>query len=241
MVNAKQDNSNKKIMKACFGVKLHPCKYCMEFDNEIEIYQELVKSHAEEKDLIVKAEKYKRLDQWSGKIQALRRHKDKHELQRKQVQTWKASCESFPGACLVYEDFCNLYEANSAKMLNLVMVVVYWNKKEGKLQEDYYDTFCRGSLTMDEAGDLNLRGSQDNHVYRQCWLAAFEAGTFTPFHTIYKTGDNGSALKSYDTFYLHTVLMAEYFVRIIYFTLCPYHAENSCDPWCTDQKSYRNL
>ena len=79
-------------------------------------------------------------------------------------------------------------------------------------------------------GDLKLRGSQDNHVYLHCWLKAFKANIFKRFHTIIKTGDNGSALKSYDTFHLHSVLMQEYFVRIIYHTLCPYHAENYCDP-----------
>jgi hypothetical protein len=95
---------------------------------------------------------------------------------------------------------------------------------------EYHDTFCRGSVTLEESGDLTLRGSQDNHVYRQCWLAAFEDKIFERFHTIFKTGDNGSALKSYDTFHLHSVLMELHFVRIIYFTLCPYHAENYCDP-----------
>ena len=105
---------------------------------------------------------------------------------------------------------------------------VIWDGKE--IQEEYYDTFCRGSLGIDEMGDLNLRGFQDNHVYRHCWLDAFKANIFKRFHTIIKTGDNGSALKSYDTFHLHSVLMQEHFVRIIYHTLCPYHAENYCDP-----------
>lgn len=228
IVNARQKESRKKIMRIYFGVKLHPCQYCDEFDEEIKIYEELLKSYTAEQDEDLKAEMKKRLDQWSRKIQALLRHKDKHEMQRTAFQKWKAECKDLPGTCLVYEDFCNLYEANNAKMLNLVMVLLYWNGKE--VQQEYYDTFSRGSLTIEDVGDLALRGSQDNHVYRECWLAAFEAKTFSRFHTIFKTGDNGSALKSYDTFHLHSVLMEKHFVRIIYFTLCPYHAENHCDP-----------
>jgi hypothetical protein len=217
-------------MKACFGVKLHPCKYCMEFEEEIKIYEDLLKSHDEEINPDLKQEKFKRLDQWSRKIQALRRHRAKHKEQRQAVQKWKDECKNYPGTCLVYEDFCNMYESNCTKMLNLIMVVIYWDETEEKVMEKYYDTFCRGSLDINDVGDLTLRGSQDNHVYRQVWLAAFRKGVFDKFHTIIKTGDNGSALKSYDTFHLHSVLMEEYFVRILYFTLCPNHAENYCDP-----------
>ena len=138
IVNMKKENSRKKIMKTFFGIKLHPCKYCNDFEEEIEIYEELAKSVAEEKDPVLLTEKKKRLGQWSSKIEALRRHKDKHEQQRKAVQKFKDECKYHPGMCLVYEDFCNLYEANNAKMLNLVMVLIYWDGKE--VQEDY-DTF----------------------------------------------------------------------------------------------------
>ena len=230
IVNAREENSRKKIMRSYYSVKLHPCKYCTEFEEEIEIFEMLVKAHADEQDVDLKAEKQRRLDQWSLKIAALRRHADKHSKQRAAVQQWKKDCKDFPGTCLVYEDFCNMYEANSAKMLNLVMVLVYWDAQKNECVQEYHDTFYRGSVTLEESGDLTLRGSQDNHVYRECWLAAFEENFFEKFHTIYKTGDNGSALKSYDTFYLHSVLMALHFVRIVYFTLCPYHAENYCDP-----------
>ena len=115
-------------------------------------------------------------------------------------------------------------------MLNLVMVLVFWCGKKGQVVEEYYDTFCRGSLQVDEICDLKARGSQDNNVYRDVWLEAFRTEIFKRFHTVIKTGDNGSALKSYDTFYLHTVLMSKHHIRIFYFTLCPYHAENLCDP-----------
>src|SRR6187402_2568361 len=90
------------------------------------------------------------------KIAALQQHAKKHETQRKAVQLWKEECKKHPGTCLVYEDFCNMYEANNAKMLNLVMVVLYWDDKKQECVQDYHDTFCRGSL------------------YLQCWLAAFE-------------------------------------------------------------------
>lgn len=236
IVNAKKEGSRQKILKTFFGFKLKMCKFCTEFDEEIEIYKELQKSYAEEKNPKLANEKKIRLDQWSKKILALRRHKDKHEAQRKAVQKWKEDCKDHPGECLVYEDFCNLYEANNAKMLNLVMVLVYWDKKakdgKGDVIEEYYDTFCRGSMTLDEMGNLQQRGSQDNYVYKECWREAFRQKIFKNkgFHTIIKTGDNGSALKSYETLHLHSVLMEEEFIRIIYHTLCPHHAENVCDP-----------
>lgn len=237
IINARKEQSKKKIMRTFFGFKLHPCPFCTEFEEDIAIYEDLLKSLADEKEEAIRVEKNKRLEQWAQKIQALRLHKDKHETQRQAIQKWKKVCKYYPGVCLVYEDFCNLYEANSAKMYNLVMVLVYWDTKTNKMVEKYYDNFCRGSLTIDEMGDLKLRGSQDNHVYRKCWLEAFKAEIFLEFHTIIKTGDNGSALKSYDTFYLHSVLMRKHYIRIIYFTLCPYHAENPCDPAGAKTKS----
>ena len=127
-------------MKSYYSIKLHPCRYCTEFQEEIEIYEMLVKSHAEEQDLDLKEEKERRLDQWSLKIAALRRHADKHGRQREAVQTWKLECKNYPGSCLVYEDFCNLYEANSAKMLNLVMVLLYWDEEKQECVTEYHDT-----------------------------------------------------------------------------------------------------
>ena len=134
----------------------------------------------------------------------------------------------------------NLYESDGDKMLNLMMVLVFWdpeapNDKGGKgaVREEYHDTFCRGSLALDDMGNVNLRGLADNCVYRDVWLNAFRMRPDlfqNRFHTFIKTGDNGSSLKSHETFYFHSVLMFEYHVRIFYWTLCPYHAENRCDP-----------
>jgi hypothetical protein len=155
----------------------------MEFEEEIQIYEDLLKSHDVEINPDLKLEKFKRLDQWSRKIQALRRHRAKHKEQRQAVQKWKDECKNYPGTCLVYEDFCNMYESNCTKMLNLIMVVIYWDETEEKVMEKYYDTFCRGSLDINDVGDLTLRGSQDNHVYRQVWLEAFRKGVFDKFHT----------------------------------------------------------
>ena len=93
-------------------------------------------------------------------MDALKIHRDKHEEQRKAVQKWKKECKEYPGMCLVYEDFCNMYEANNAKMLNLVMVLVFWDEKanggKGGVVEEYHDTFCRGTLDYDDMGDLEL-------------------------------------------------------------------------------------
>ena len=234
IINMREEGSRKKMMKTYFSTKLHPCPHCKEWEEEIIIFEDLQKAYLDESDQALKALLKARLDQWSSKIETLKVHKDKHETQRAAVQKWRLECKSYPGVCLVYEDFCNLYEANDAKMLNLVMVLVFWdptaNKGKGDVVEEYYDTFCRGSLPANKMGDYAERGSQDNNVYRDCWIEAFEAKIFERFHTVIKTGDNGSALKSYDTFYLHCVLMVKYNIRIFYFTLCPYHAENLCDP-----------
>lgn len=59
----------------------------------------------------------------------------------------------------------------------------------------------------------------DPYVYKK----AFKAGMFHKFHTVWKTGDNGSPLKNY------TLLMQEYDIRIAYSTLCPRHAESIAD------------
>jgi hypothetical protein len=227
MVNMRKPGCRAKLLKTYFSTKLKHCPRCSEVDEDLAIYEELLKTHLEEKDLVKKQELQKRLDQWAKKVESLKTHKDKHERQRVAVQKWKKDCHLFPGVCLVYEDFCNIYESDMKKMLNLVMVVIYHNGKE--VIEKYYDSFCRGSLPFAEMSDLAARGSQDNHVYKDAWLLAFYREVFKKFHTIIKTGDNGSALKSYDTFHLHALLMQEHGVRIIYHTLCPYHGENICD------------
>ena len=139
MVNVKQPNSRKKVIKSYYSIKLHPCPFCKEWEEELEIYKELKKAYDEEdeEDKEAKAEKKKRLDQWAVKVQALERHKDQHEFQRKAVQIFAEECQAYPGVCLVYEDFVNLYESDGDKMLNLMMVLVFWdpeapNDKGGK-------------------------------------------------------------------------------------------------------------
>lgn len=212
----------------------------MEWEEELEIYRGLKLAYEQEQNKEAKAEKKKRVDQWAKKVKALERHKDKHDFQRKAVQLFAEVCKAYPGVCLVYEDFVNLYESNGDKMLNLMMVLVFWDPEapdgkggKGAVREEYHDTFCRGSLSLDDMGDVKLRGLADNCVYRDVWLKAFRTrpDLFQDrFHTFIKTGDNGSSLKSHETFYFHSVLMFEYHVRIFYWTLCPYHAENRCDP-----------
>jgi len=61
IVNARKEDSREKIMKTYFGVKLHPCRYCMEFDEEIAIYETLLKAHEMEKDDDLKAEMKKKI------------------------------------------------------------------------------------------------------------------------------------------------------------------------------------
>ena len=107
-------------------------------------------------------------------------HKKKHETQRKKIVDLRDSLCHKPHACIVYEDFCNLYQANKAKMFNLVLVLIYWKGDpiKGKLCFESYDNFTRGSLTAKEIRDPILRGHQDTWVYKQAWVLAFEAGIF---------------------------------------------------------------
>ena len=141
-------------MKSVFSIKLHPCPYCMEWEEELEIYRGLKLAYDQEQNKEAKAEKKKRVDQWAKKVKALERHKDKHDFQRKAVQLFAEVCKAYPGVCLVYEDFVNLYESNGDKMLNLMMVLVFWDPEapdgkggKGAVREEYHDTFCRGSLS----------------------------------------------------------------------------------------------
>ena len=242
IVNMKQPGSRKKVIKSYYSIKLHPCSYCKEWEEEIEIYRDLKRAYEEEdkNNVQAKAELKKRLDLWAVKIKALERHKDKHDFQRRAVQVFAQVCKAFPGVCLVYEDFVNIYESDGNKMLNLMMVLVFWDADapdgkggKGAVREEYHDTFCRGSLALSDMGDVTLRGSADNCVYRDVWLNAFRKrpDLFQDrFHTFIKTGDNGSSLKSHETVYFHSVLMFEYHIRIIYWTLCPNHGQNYCDP-----------
>lgn len=218
-------------MKASWANKMHPCEICIEADQTLDVHQDLHNRHETETDPKLKKEFKRLLDQWAKKVAQLKLHKEKHEIQRRKIQQLTEELKHKPGTCIVYEDFCNFYQANMAKMLNLVLVVIYWegDPVTGSLVYEYYDNFCRGSLTPEQMRDLTKRGNQDTFVYKMAWIKAFESGMFSNFHTIWKTGDNGSALKNYTIVHMHSLLMQEYCIRIAYSTLCPRHAESIAD------------
>lgn len=227
ILKCKIAGSNKQVVKTSFANKMHPCEICLEADETLDVHEDIYQRHEDAKDPKLKTQLKRILDQWAKKIELLKLHKEKHERQRAKVQHLAEQLKDKPGTCIVYEDFCNFYQANMAKMLNLVLVLIYWEGKS--LVYEYYDNFCRGSLTLEQMRDVTKRGNQDTYVYKMAWVEAFKAGMFDKFHTIWKTGDNGSALKNYTIVHLHTLLMQEYDIRIAYSTLCPRHAESIAD------------
>src|SRR5690606_6949334 len=102
--------------------------------------------------------------------------------------------------------------------------------ENGEKKIEYYDTFSTGSQTVDQLGDPDKRGKQDKYMYREVWLNHLKNGVFDRFHTIVKSGDNGGSLKNYDTFFFSSMLWETHQVRVLWFTLCPHHAYNLCDP-----------
>src|SRR5690349_20044126 len=74
MVNMKKLDHKHKVMRTLFGFKLHPCPLCAEFDEEIQIYEDLLQSEKEaveknDKKLLIEIRA--RLQQWIRKIAAL--------------------------------------------------------------------------------------------------------------------------------------------------------------------------
>ena len=232
VVKSRIVGSKRQVVKLSFANKMHPCELCSEAHDTLDIFLDLTVRADQAKDVNIKRNLLRQKDQWAKKVKLLEMHKKKCELQRRKIQNLRDNLQHKPNVCIVYEDFCNMYQANKAKMLNLVLVLVYWEGPpgdKGKLCFETYDNFCRGSLTEKEMRDPSLRGHQDTWVYKQAWVLAFENKVFTRWNTLVKTGDNGSALKNYTILHIHTLLMKEYFTRIIYSTLCPSHAQSMAD------------
>ena len=224
--------SNSKYMKIWFSTKIHPCDVCMRAPEIIKMSQRLIEMYDKSQDGAEKGYIKERLEVVLGKIKALEEHKEKNMHQRKQLQEVETLIDKgeLPGVVLVYEDFASRYQADGSKLMNLIHTLVYWCKEKKKKVIRFFNSFSKGSLTPEQTDDPNARGKQDRYIYRESWLELFRQGVFDDFHTIIKSGDNGASLKNYGTFYMAGMIWRNFFKRIIFFTLCPGHAFNRCDP-----------
>lgn len=228
----KERNGKKgQYLKICFSVKTHPCPLCSNYYETLEHVQCLTLLHNKAKKAQEKASIQARLAPLMTQLEALRNHVDKYEVQRKELQLLEKNLLSKdPGVVLVYEDFGSRYQADGTKMSNLILTLVYYNKKKNKLVIKYHDTFSRGSLPPTKINDPKIRGKQDKYLYRQVWLHKLDEGVFDRFHTIIKSGDNGGSLKNYETVWFAGMIWEKKHIRVMWHTLCPHHAFNRCDP-----------
>lgn len=217
----------KKKLNLIFSYKPHPCPVCDTFRPTLKTYNilsALLKEVETEHD---RKSIQGRLGPIQAHLRILKEHLDKYRAQRGELRLLEKTTIP-PGTVLVYEDFCSCYQADGNKMANLILTLVYY--ENGQKRIEYYDTFSSGSQTVDQLGDPDKRGKQDKYMYREVWLNHLNNGVFKRFHTIIKSGDNGGSLKNYDTFYFSSMIWETYQIRVLWFTLCPHHAYNLCDP-----------
>lgn len=219
--------ASKKKLNLIFSYKPHPCPVCDTFRETLRQYNTLSAilkmAETEHDQKSIKG----RLGPIQAHLRVLKEHLDKYRSQRRELNLLEKTVIP-PGTVIVYEDFCSCYQADGAKMANLILTLVYYENGEKKIE--YYDTFSTGSQTVDQLGDPDKRGKQDKYMYREVWLNHLKNGVFDRFHTIVKSGDNGGSLKNYDTFFFSSMLWETHQVRVLWFTLCPHHAYNLCDP-----------
>lgn len=229
IVKEREKGKKNQILNIRYSKKVHPCSVCGGFETTIRQYNLLTSLRNDAKTGHDRQSLERRIAPLVSRFQAYKDHLEKYLTQRRELQKLRAQLPSLPGVAIVYEDFCSRYQADGRKMANLILTLIYWDHRQGKEVIEYHDTFSLGSQPINFLGDPKKRGKQDKYLYRDVWLNHFRKGTFKPFHTIVKTGDNGSSLKSYDTFWLHSQLWELQQTRILWCTLCPHHAYNVCD------------
>lgn len=225
----RQRKGRTQLLKISFCHKLHPCPQCASYQ---EVKREhnaltLALSKANSEDHINALKQ--RLSPLETKMLALKDHIDKYQCQRAELSLLEQNLHKDPGVVIVYEDFTARYQADGTKMSDLVLALRYYDKKERRVVTRYADMFSAGSLSGDKINDPKSRGKQDKYVYRDAWLKHLRGGLFNDFHTIIKSGDNGSSLKNYETFWFAGMIWEKFHKRVIWHTLCPGHAYNRCD------------
>lgn len=227
------EGGTKKFLPILYSRMIHPCPLCLDApDNlqDLEMLTNVMENPSLQED--EKQSVKERLREVHDKIEELKDHKDKYLSQRQELIRLEADLKHHPGVVIVYEDFGSKGHKGGSKqkMSDLILTLVYWNFETKQKDKKFYHSFTKGSMSPENLNDPSKYGKQDMFVYRQTWLNWFAKGIFRPFHTIIKSGDNGASLKNYRILYMFGKISVEYGKRILFFTLCNYHAWNRCDP-----------
>lgn len=222
-----------KYLKIIWSRMIHPCPLCLNSDEHIRNLQLLTSNlndpYCKEED---KPHLERRLVLVNKQLRVLKDHKDRYESQRSELLKLEHALEKNPGTCIIWEDFGSKGKGKGSKekMSNMILNLKYWDPKTKMIKTEFYDAFSLGTLDAKEIQDMQKNGKQDKFLYRKVWLSWFALGIFDPFDTLIKSGDNGSSIKNFYTIYMFGHVWEVYRKRVLFFTLCNYHAWNRCDP-----------
>ena len=220
-----------KYLRLSFSKKAHPCPIHEAIAEVTAIYQDLLYEYYQTDNETTRELLLQRLHLCSLKLQTYHEHMEKYKYQRPAARAMEDRLKDNPGMCVVQEDFCADYEIDGFKMINLIITLIYWDSKTGKLEHRFLDQYSRGSVNPQYVNDDTKRGSADSFLQKAIWLRVLKHNKdfFKQFHTFVKSNDNGASIKNSATFYFAGRLSELYAIRTIWLFLCPYHACNRCD------------
>jgi len=220
-----------KHLRLTFSDKQHPCPIHDAIEETKQIYQNLLHEYGETKDSTTQHYLKIRIQLCLLKLETYKEHMDKFAAQRPAQQALERKLKDHPGVCEIQEDYCADYEIDGFKMINLIIVCVYWDAKTKKVEHLFLDHYSRGSVKLADIDDDDIRGSADRFLQKAVWVRLLQVykDFFKKFHTIYKSNDNGASIKNSATFYFAGRMRDLYGIRVVWLFLCPFHACNRCD------------
>jgi len=220
-----------KFLKLHFSKKPHPCPIHDAIKLTKAIYQDVCYEYRNCTDPATRLCLEQRIHICKLKLERYKDHLDKYKYQRPAQQEMEGKLKDNPGVCEIQEDFCADYEIDGFKMINLIIVVIYWDPETEQLEHRFLDHYSRGAVDPRYINNDSKRGSANRFLQKAVWVRVLQEHRefFKRFHTLVKSNDNGSSIKNSATFFFAGRIYELYNIRVIWFYLCPYHSCNRCD------------
>ena len=160
------------------------------------------------------------LENLQKKVREWELHLEQFKRQRQYIQEIEENLQD--RECIVFRNFVNQHNVEGAKVINLVLTVVW--RERGKKQVLKLHHFCTDKTKGTDAGffkdvmDFQLSPKDDHHN-----------GIFDNFDKIYLSGDHGPHFACNETVLWESRVKEVYGKIVEPIFLCSYHAYNRCD------------
>jgi len=104
------------------------------------------------------------------KLERYKEHIEKYKYQRPAQLEMESKLKDNPGVCEIQEDFCADYEIDDFKMINLIIVLIYWDPESKQLEHRFLDHYSRGAVNRENINDDSKRGKANRFLQKAVWV-----------------------------------------------------------------------